>query len=125
MKPRDRCPCEGQTLDRLIQPAVLATLARESLHGYALIRKLRALPTLEGRAPDSSGVYRVLNAMEEQGLIRSEWETGRSGPAKRRYGITPAGRDCLRTWAGSLRAYAGAVATLADLAEKAVKRSKR
>jgi len=36
--------------------------------------------------------------MEEQGLVCSEWVTGDSGPARRMYVITGAGRRVLEAW---------------------------
>ncbi len=33
-------PCRGENLDKLIQPTILRALAREELHGYALVHKI-------------------------------------------------------------------------------------
>ena len=52
------CPCDGKTLDRLIQPAILVVLADGPLHGYRLVERIGKLPGFSGQKPDASGVYR-------------------------------------------------------------------
>ena len=89
------CPCQGGTLDRLIQPAILVVLAGGPLHGYRLVERIGALPGFAGQKPDASGVYRFLKAMEGRELVASAWDVSASGPAKKSYQITPAGQQCL------------------------------
>jgi len=89
------CSCAGRHLDKFLQPAVLAILGQKPQHGYVVLEQLRVMPMLEGQAPDSAGVYRLLNAMEERGLVRSHWDTSRSGPAKKLFRLTDSGRECL------------------------------
>jgi DNA-binding PadR family transcriptional regulator len=48
-------------------------------------------------------LYRVLRALEEDGLVTSRWESGEPGPAKRTYELTEEGRRLLDEWAGALR----------------------
>ena len=36
----DSCACSGANLPRFVQPVLLALLAQEPVHGYALVRKL-------------------------------------------------------------------------------------
>ena len=56
----------------------------------------------EGVLPDPASVYKVLRRLEEDGAVKSEWDTSGSGPAKRVYSITPEGMDMLRLWAVSI-----------------------
>ncbi len=121
---QDRCACEGGSLDRLIQPAVLAALAREPLHGYALVMRLSEMRTFQRQAPDTSGVYRVLNWLESHGMVTSSWDTSSSGPAKKTYHITDKGRLCLRTWVKTLRGYSRAVEELIEVTSQAAGRGK-
>ena len=51
-------------------------------------------------------LYRVLRALEEDGLVTSRWESGEPGPAKRTYELTEEGRRLLDEWAGALRPFA-------------------
>ena len=113
------CPCEGGTLDRLIQPAILVVLASGPLHGYRLVDRISKLPGFTGQKPDASGVYRFLKVMERKGLVASSWDTSESGPAKKSYQITPAGRKCLHRWIGTLENYRRRISGLLGAARKA------
>ena len=86
------CPCEGGTLDRLIQPAILVVLAQGPLHGYRLAERISEIPGLVRQKPDVSGVYRFLGLMERKELVVASWDVSSSGPARKSYQITPAGR---------------------------------
>lgn len=97
-----QCPCSGKSLDRLIRPALMALLVQEETHGYQLVQRLQTLTFFEDAPPDVSGVYKQLKTMQDDGLTTAEWETGDSGPAKRRYALTADGRACLRLWGKTL-----------------------
>ena len=85
MASRPSCPCEGRTLDRHLQPTILAYLADGPEHGYALADRLSGSPLMNGGRPDRPGVYRSLVAMESQGLVKHVVAASESGPAKRLY----------------------------------------
>jgi hypothetical protein len=34
------CPCSGATLDKLVQPAILAALTKGPVHGYGLAERV-------------------------------------------------------------------------------------
>src|SRR6059058_5371126 len=88
-------------VERFVEPAVLLLLRERRAHGYEL---LDALPDLTGDARvDMGNLYRVLRALEEDGLVQSEWEAGAPGPAKRTYELTPQGSRLLDEWAAALR----------------------
>jgi DNA-binding PadR family transcriptional regulator len=114
-----RCSCAGGTLDKLIQPAILAVLADGPVHGYALAERIGALPAFAGDKPDVSGVYRCLKAMQRKGLVHSSWNLSLSGPAKKNYQITAAGRQCLRCWVGTLQQYRQTITALLNTARRA------
>jgi DNA-binding PadR family transcriptional regulator len=118
------CACTGATLDKLIQPAVLAVLAEGPLHGYRLAERIGALPSFGGEKPDVSGVYRYLKAMQRKGLVLSSWNLSESGPAKKTYEVTPAGRRCLRRWVRTLEHYRDAIAALLTTARRAAGKSR-
>ena len=65
------CACTGKSLPRLLRPAILSTLAKGS-HGYAMMEELRRLSAVGDRVPDHTGVYRMLQAMEKEGLVASD-----------------------------------------------------
>ena len=112
----DNCPCSGKTLARLIRPAILTVLAQEPLHGYELLKRLAPLALFQGQAPDAAGVYRTLREMEEEGLLRANWDVAGRGPAKRRYMIDPEGVACLNRWVATLTTYQASIAQLLDQA---------
>jgi len=101
----EKCPCAGVTLDKLLQPAVLAVLAEGPIHGYRLVERIAAMPGFAGHKPDASGVYRLLKAMESRELVIFTWDTSQTGPAKRIYQITAKGKECLHSWAHTLENY--------------------
>jgi len=115
------CPCTGGTLDRLIQPAILVVLAEGPLHGYRLAGRIGAMPGWAGQKPDVSGIYRFLKAMQRKGLVVCSWDLSDTGPAKKSYQITPAGRRCLRRWIKTLQEHRAAIAALLKTARKAAR----
>ena len=52
------CPCLGGTLDKLIQPAILAALSHGPLHGYKLAERINEMTGCCAGKPDLSGIYR-------------------------------------------------------------------
>jgi poly-beta-hydroxybutyrate-responsive repressor len=88
-------------VERFSEPVLLLLLRERPAHGYEL---LEALPELTGEARvDMGNLYRALRALEEDGLVTSQWEVGEPGPAKRTYELTAAGRRLLDEWAAALR----------------------
>ena len=116
------CPCGGSTLEKLIQPAILAILAEGPLHGYKIAGRIGGMPLLGGRKPDMSGVYRFLKGMEGRGLVVSSWDLSDSGPAKKSYRLTGAGQECLCHWIETLEEYRQGITVLLKTARKAVAR---
>ena len=115
------CPCAGRNLDKLVQPAILAVLAREDLHGYLIVQRLAEMPMFGGQKPDATGVYRFLKQMEERALVTFTWDLSENGPAKRLYTLTEAGRACLARWTDTLATYRDAISELLDTARAAMR----
>ena len=82
-----------------LRPCVLLLLGEEATYGYELREKLAPLSLGHW---DPGTVYRTLNIMEDDGLVRSTWERSAEGPRRRRYDITQAGRTVLDEWAREL-----------------------
>ncbi len=89
-----------------LRPCLLLLLAEGASHGYELLDEVAALGL---DRVDPGGLYRCLRAMDEEGLVRSEWEPSTSGPARRTYSLTKDGRDWLDAVAGSLAEVSRAV----------------
>jgi poly-beta-hydroxybutyrate-responsive repressor len=90
----------GGRIERFQVAAVLLLLRERPAHGYDLLERLP--PLLGTERVDVGNLYRVLRRLEEQGLVRSEWDESVPGPAKRTYDLTDAGREALDRWAGAL-----------------------
>lgn len=88
-------------VERFGEPALLLLLREQPAHGYELLEQLPEL--VGGERIDMGNLYRVLRGLEEEGFVRSEWEAGLPGPAKRTYELTDEGRHLLDGWAEALR----------------------
>ena len=115
-----QCPCVGATLDKLVQPAILAILAKGPLHGYELTKRIGEIPHFLDEPPDVSGVYRMLKALETRGMVTSDWDISQNRRPKRLFTITDNGRQCLEHWDSTLRSYHRAIGSLQKTVQKAV-----
>lgn len=88
-------------VERFTEPTVLLELREGPAHGYELLDRLSA--RLEGERVDMGNLYRALRALEEEGLVSSEWDSEAPGPAKRIYRLTEGGETLLGEWAAALR----------------------
>ena len=84
-----------------LRPCLLLLLRERPSHGYDLLERLGALGF--GR-DDPGGLYRALRALERERLVRSAWEDSDSGPDRRIYELTRAGREELHRAAKGLAA---------------------
>ncbi len=89
-------------IERFAEPTVLLLLAEGRSHGYQLADHLEELLD-EGRV-DFGNLYRLLRALEEEGLVASTWSEESPGPQKRVYELTGEGAALLDAWAASLKA---------------------
>jgi DNA-binding PadR family transcriptional regulator len=106
------CPCLGGTLDKLIQPAILAALSPGPLHGYKLAERIHEMTSCSAGKPDLSGIYRLLKAMETRHLVVSTWDTPEKGHARRLFQVTAEGEACLVKWAETLEAHHATIKSL-------------
>ncbi|MCA1717409.1 MAG: helix-turn-helix transcriptional regulator [Actinobacteria bacterium] len=83
-------------------PVILLTLREWNSYGYELMERTAAFG-FEAMNPGT--LYRTLRQMEKEGVVESEWETSRGGPARRMYTITDAGEAYLDFWAQALEQY--------------------
>ncbi len=83
-------------------PVILLSLREWNSYGYELMERTAAFG-FEAMNPGT--LYRTLRQMEKDGVVESEWETSRGGPARRVYSITDAGEAYLDFWAEALEQY--------------------
>jgi PadR family transcriptional regulator PadR len=70
---------------------------REPMYGYEIAKQLESLA--KGRLPMHQGaIYPALRSLERQGLLRSRMIPSDSGPPRKYYQMTAAGRAALADW---------------------------
>jgi poly-beta-hydroxybutyrate-responsive repressor len=111
----EQCSCSGKSLNRLLQPALLATLSEKPSHGYALLQSVGELAFFAGAPPDASGLYKALKEMELEGLVSSSWDMSASGPARRLYALSANGEACREHWVKTLETYREQIDGLLEL----------
>ena len=103
-------------VERFGEPGLLVLLADGPTHGYQLLEQL---PEIVGQERvDVGNVYRELRALEEDGLVASEWRADLPGPAKRTYTLTPDGEAVLTLWVGALEELRGELNVFVDRAQR-------
>src|SRR5262249_41019066 len=75
-------------------PVILSILEQGETYGYAIIQRVAALSGGEMEWTDGM-LYPVLHRLEEQGWIRSRWQTAESGRRRRYYALTREGHKAL------------------------------
>ena len=87
-------------IERFGEPVLLMLVSQRPTHGYELLERL---PPLVGEERvDVGNLYRSLRALEDEGLVSSEWRADLPGPTKRTYTLTDDGRAVLAAWLDSL-----------------------
>jgi PadR family transcriptional regulator, regulatory protein PadR len=88
-------------VERFVEPTLLLLLRERPMHGYELLERVPEVAGYDVRV-DVGNLYRILRALEEEGIVRSEWSADLPGPAKRTYELTDAGNRLLDRWAEAL-----------------------
>jgi transcriptional regulator len=95
------------TLNGQLDPLILATLADEPAHGYAILQHLKLRS--EGMFDLAEGtIYPALHRLERGGLLISSW-TVENGRRRRIYTLTRTGRSALGEKRRDWRQFAHAV----------------
>lgn len=89
--------------------AILSVLQDEALHGYGIAAALEAAGM--GR-PKGGSLYPALARLEQAGFLEAGWLPGDSGPGRKAYTLTLAGRDERTRLAASWRDFGQAVLAL-------------
>ena len=96
------CSCGMGNLYRFIEPVVLHLLQiKVRSCGYTLCSDLQAHALTDAEI-DKAALYRTLRQLEANGNVKSAWETGNGGPARRVYRLTKKGEEHLEEWAAVL-----------------------
>jgi DNA-binding PadR family transcriptional regulator len=92
---------------------MLLLLAEEPVHGYELMGRMSAFG-IDPEGTDPSVLYRMLRQMEIEGLTSSRLDPSGSGPARKVYYPTEAGREVLEMWAAKLQQTASSLSRFAE-----------
>jgi DNA-binding PadR family transcriptional regulator len=85
-------------LYRFVEPVVLFVLkCKGRSYGYELSSELAELAITDSEI-EGAALYRTLRQLEKNGFVRSEWDSGHSGPARRLYMLTELGELHLQEW---------------------------
>ncbi|MDB6133389.1 MAG: PadR family transcriptional regulator [Verrucomicrobiales bacterium] len=93
----------------VLELCLLSALETGELYGYALVKTLSATP---GLSVAEGSIYPLLSRMKNAGLVASRLEESPSGPARKYYSLTDAGRDRLRLMRPYFESLVRAVAVL-------------
>jgi PadR family transcriptional regulator PadR len=94
-------------LNGQLDPLILATIAEEPAHGYAILQRLKQRSA--GTFDLAEGtLYPALHRLERDGLLTSSWST-ESGRRRRIYRITKAGASTLEVRRGEWKVFAHAI----------------
>lgn len=102
----------SQLLKGTTELLVLATLNRERLHGYDVLQRIRAAS--EELTLSEGALYPTLHRLEARGAIAGTWEDGASGPRRRYYALTDAGRGLLAEARGEWERFVADVRAVAS-----------
>ena len=84
----------GQLRRGALEPCVLAVIAQQPTYGLDLARTLSERGLLESEGT----LYPLLSRLRKRNLVTTAWEESPSGPPRRYYHITPAGKTGLATF---------------------------
>lgn len=75
-----------------LEYCVLALLEDEERYGFDLVR---ALAANDGMVTSEGTIYPLLSRLRRDGVVESTWQESPSGPPRRYYRLTEAGRAAL------------------------------
>jgi PadR family transcriptional regulator, regulatory protein PadR len=89
-----------------LQYCVLSLLAEEERYGFDLVR---GLAEMDGMVTSEGTIYPLLSRLRRDGLVESTWQESPSGPPRRYYRLTQAGRAALEAFRLEWRRFRDAV----------------
>ena len=100
------------TLDVLL----LKILALEPLHGWAISQRLTAVSGNVLQVSEGS-LYPALHKLEQEGLIKAEWQTTENNRRAKLYSLTATGKRALNRESKSWERLSGAISQIVRLTE--------
>ncbi len=107
-------------LYRFVEPVLLFLLKRKGhSYGYELSGQLTEFALTDAEI-EAAALYRTLRQLEKNGFVRSEWDSGHGGPARRLYMLTEQGEEHLDEWLAVLDHMSKSMAHFVDVARVAL-----
>jgi len=85
-----QAPLISQMRRGMLQYCVLALLAEDERYGFDLV---------QGMVTSEGTIYPLLSRLRRDGLVDTSWQESPSGPPRRYYSLTAAGRAALEAFA--------------------------
>ena len=89
-----------------LQYCVLALLADDERYGFDLVRELGEV---DGMVTSEGTIYPLLGRLRREGLVETTWRESTSGPPRRYYRLTAAGRSALDAFLAEWQTFRDAV----------------
>jgi PadR family transcriptional regulator PadR len=95
----------------VLEFCVLALLRDDERYGFEIVR---ALSEADGLVTTEGTVYPLLARLRKEGVVETTWRESPSGPPRRYYRLTPAGRSLLRSFTTEWVRFRGSVDDLLE-----------
>jgi PadR family transcriptional regulator PadR len=111
MEPGETRQALSQLRRGTIEFCVLALLRGQERYGFELVR---TLSSVDGMVTSEGTIYPLLTRLRREGLVTTSWRESESGPPRRYYRLTPAGRSALATFSKDWARFRDAVDSLLE-----------
>ena len=95
----------------VLEFCVLALLRDRERYGFEIVR---ALSEADGLVTTEGTVYPLLGRLRKEGVVETTWRESSSGPPRRYYRLTPAGRSLLSAFTAEWARFRDSVNTLLE-----------
>jgi PadR family transcriptional regulator, regulatory protein PadR len=102
---------KGDLLQGTLDMLILKTVARSSMHGYAIVESIQRTSN-EVLKVEEGALYPALHRLELRGLLSSEWGVSENNRRAKYYTLTAAGHRTLSQEAESWARLSGAIALI-------------
>ena len=102
----DRPALLAQMRRGALEYCVLALLERRERYGFELVQ---TLSEVDGMVTGEGTIYPLLSRLRRDGAVETTWRESDSGPPRRYYALTPAGRRALAAFRSEWATFRSAV----------------
>jgi PadR family transcriptional regulator PadR len=112
MEPGETRNALSQLRRGVLEYCVLALLSEGERYGFELVR---TLSDVDGMVTSEGTIYPLLSRLRREALVTTTWRESESGPPRRYYVLTDAGRRSLGEFTGDWVRFRDAVDSLLPL----------